>query len=711
MPITQERVQQTETTIFDTSEFPAEQIREAPGSATTDSVVHFQFIREATIFIQHRVPKYLTEVVPVWYLRAKIKAAVDAVLATTGAYIDSVRDLLAGQIAQERSDREAGDTRLHEQLTTEANQRIAGDNNLQTALNTETAARTAADTALGGRIEAETQGRIAADTVEAQARQAGDAALQTNIDLEAGARIAGDTTLQNNIDAEARLRAQGDTGLQANIDREATARQAADAVLQTDIDNEAAARIASDNILQGNINAEAGARTAGDTALLSQINQEAADRAAAITAEAAARIAGDNAEATARIAGDQQLSDAIAAVRAGFLPPIQLVQVAPYTLGTPMPATLNGVAVEAGMRMLLTAQADPTQNRVAVLDNPATGEFHWAPDNIMQGAQYNYTSGGDYQGYSWVLSNPIDRDPTEGTDTLGWTAMVRPDQTLAGTYTTLTGRTLDFNPATFSRLLREQAGILPPIAYLLGDGGTGGTIQPAGDGNSYVIVDYAPLLGVTEGTLDYYSKEARYIANGANISGIRYTPINKNQVRVDFIGVQAPNIVRMVLGGMIVLDPRNFEPTTGATTNIPIANAGFELGRISNTDWLSGGTEISVVGASHSGAYALRNGGNYSGIRQTIPVQPNTRYELTVWATANAADRQAIIIDNYGGSRQEVFINKLFVGNAPTTVDYQQYRIQFTTGANNRSVDIGQENVNGGTAVSYVDDFALASFL
>ena len=159
--------------------------------------------------------------------------------------------------------------------------------------------------------------------------------VTNSIATESAARSSADVTLQSNIDAESASRVAADNLLTVNLNTEITDRQLADTT-------ETAARIAADNTLTTNlatevtdrqsaVAAEEAARIAADNTLTANLNQEISDRQAAITNESSARATADttlqsniDAEAAARSAADltlttnlaQEVTDRTAAVSA-----------------------------------------------------------------------------------------------------------------------------------------------------------------------------------------------------------------------------------------------------------------------------------------------------------------------------------------------------------------------------------------------------------
>ena len=190
-------------------------------------------------------------------------------------------------LAQEVSDRTAGDSTLQSNLDAEQARAEAAEGVLQGNINAEQAAREAADAdlqsqidnleiAASGDVSLEQAARIAADAAEAAARQAADADLQSQINnILSNADPAALDSLSEVVAAF--QSADGDL----NSAISALGSSASSALAQ-----ETAARQAADS-------AETSARQAADA-------QEVADRQAAVSAEASAREAADAAEAAAR---------------------------------------------------------------------------------------------------------------------------------------------------------------------------------------------------------------------------------------------------------------------------------------------------------------------------------------------------------------------------------------------------------------------------
>lgn len=652
MTITQEQINSTQNEIFDFDEFPAEVPLEAPSATASDSIAHLQFMRNATVFIEHRIPKFLTEVVPVWYLRDKLRETATAILSTVSQYIDSVQSLLQQNIDTERSERIGSDNDLSNMLVAERQQRISSDNTIQTQLTQEVVDRTAADTILGNSLVTETTARTNADNTlrndlitESSTRASAVSVLQNALSTETQARVSNDNNLQMLISTEVADRTSVVNTIQTALSEETRTRVLANTDLQTSLTNEINARQIEDSTLQSKLTSEASARASGDSSLQNLINTEVSNRAAADNTLDMRLSTAIAEEVNTRTTQVQNLNDAVASIRLAFAPPIHLIMSVPYALGTPLPldasGLLNGVTPTVGMRMLLTAQPDGTNNRVIVIDNVATGAYHFAPDNVVQGTQYNYISGGDYQGYSWVLTTPIDRDPVEGIDALNWSAIYRPDMNRGDNiYTRLEGNTIRFIPESTPRLLQEQVGMLPPLVYLLGDGGTGGTIQQnQATGDSFVIVDYAPLvrtlgLNLPVGTQHYYTQNIEYNNGGSYIGNAKITPINNDQVRVDFVGVETPRTLILVLGGLLPTSAQSLLMSPPAQVVAPAPNVNAPIARIVDL----AGNENPMLSMAAATRYRITLS-NYTGavrfqwIKNGLPVGPTPVADASAFAT------------------------------------------------------------------------------
>jgi hypothetical protein len=235
-------------------------------------------------------------------------------------------------LAQEVSDRQAGDQSLQSEIeaeetramgeesrieskfdgmmSTETAARIAGDESLEDMIDSEAQARMDGDSVLQSNLNQEISDRQAAVSAEQSARESADSSLQSQItqevsdrqsavSAEASARQSADTTLQSNIDAE-EVRAMGvEAELQSDLENldgyaqdirsdldqeildraaavsaEASARIAADQQLESSISAEASARIAADLVLEGLVSSEASARSSADQQLQSSIDIE-----------------------------------------------------------------------------------------------------------------------------------------------------------------------------------------------------------------------------------------------------------------------------------------------------------------------------------------------------------------------------------------------------------------------------------------------------
>ena len=138
--------------------------------------------------------------------------------------------------------------------------------------------------------------------------------------------------------------------------------------------------------------------------------------------------------------------------------------------------------------------------------------------------------------------------------------------------------------------------------------------------------------------------------------------------------------------------------TGGSGTAVALINPGFESGM---TGWLGGGAVFGVNSAApRSGSNNSYNNGAYNSIYQNVTgLQTNTSYTLKAWARLGSAvsgNNQSIFVNNNGTS-----INTWISGTT-----YTQYTVNFTTGSNT-SVQIGNADSNGSSAVAYTDDYTL----
>lgn len=154
-------------------------------------------------------------------------------------------------------------------LAQEVSDRQAGDSALQSSLDAEVARATAAESDLQDAIDAEEQARMAAVSAEQAARESADSTLDAKIDQEIADREAA-------VSAEATAREEADTGLandlaqeindrQAAVSAEQSARESADSDLQAAIDDEVAAR-------QSAVSGEEAARMAADSGIQSELD-------------------------------------------------------------------------------------------------------------------------------------------------------------------------------------------------------------------------------------------------------------------------------------------------------------------------------------------------------------------------------------------------------------------------------------------------------
>ena len=167
-------------------------------------------------------------------------------------------------LAQEVSDRQAGDTSLQNSIDAEETRAMGEESRLEGLIGDEVEDRQAAVSDLQSQIDAE------------ETRAMGvESGLQSQITQEVSDRQAA-------VSAETSARQSADTQLQSNIDAEKTRAEGVEAGLQSDLDN-------LDGYAQD---------------IRNDLDQEIIDRAAAVSAEASARQSAISSEESARIAGD-----------------------------------------------------------------------------------------------------------------------------------------------------------------------------------------------------------------------------------------------------------------------------------------------------------------------------------------------------------------------------------------------------------------------
>jgi|NOAtaT_7_FD_contig_51_2525402_length_2257_multi_16_in_0_out_0_1 hypothetical protein len=152
-------------------------------------------------------------------------------------------------------------------LAQEVSDRQAGDSALQSSLDSEVSRATAAEETLQDNIDAEEAARIAAVSAEQSAREAADSALDSRLDV-----LEGSDATEGSV-AKAEKDAKDYTD--AEVSAEQARAEAAEAGLQSAIDSEAARATAAEGDLQD------------------AIDQEVSDRQSAVSGEEAARMAAD----------------------------------------------------------------------------------------------------------------------------------------------------------------------------------------------------------------------------------------------------------------------------------------------------------------------------------------------------------------------------------------------------------------------------------
>lgn len=223
-------------------------------------------------------------------------------------------------LAQEVSDREAGDSALQDAVDAEESRALAAEGVLQSNIDSEASARAAAvsaeesralaaEGALDDKIDQEISDRQAAVSAEQSAREAADSALsaslaqevsdrQAAVSAEESARQSADSDLQDAIDAEVAARQSAVTG-------EENARMVADSAIQSELDaTQGGAGLGTD----GSYTAPVGSSYLGDATSLKDADSKLD---AAIQSEV-------NARTTAVSNLEQSISDLDAAMSQGF---------------------------------------------------------------------------------------------------------------------------------------------------------------------------------------------------------------------------------------------------------------------------------------------------------------------------------------------------------------------------------------------------------
>ena len=127
-----------------------------------------------------------------------------------------------------------------------------------------------------------------------------------------------------------------------------------------------------------------------------------------------------------------------------------------------------------------------------------------------------------------------------------------------------------------------------------------------------------------------------------------------------------------------------------------VANAGFESGSLSSWIYSVGSVTWSNTNA-HTGTGAV-NITNHGTCLQTVTgLTPNTTYTLVAWGKLGSPCTAWIGVNNYGGAQVMATV---------TGTTYQQYSVNFTTGATNTAatVWIGNGSTSG---TVYGDDFSI----
>jgi uncharacterized RmlC-like cupin family protein len=123
---------------------------------------------------------------------------------------------------------------------------------------------------------------------------------------------------------------------------------------------------------------------------------------------------------------------------------------------TDPPATIDGVTLTIGMRVLVKDQSNAAENGIYVVN--AEGELVRASDYDtaaeVQAGDFVFVSGGTtYESTGWVQENPVS---TLGTDPISWTQFSGAGTFLAGNGLTLTGSTFAIDTAVTADVSTAQ---------------------------------------------------------------------------------------------------------------------------------------------------------------------------------------------------------------------------------------------------------------
>jgi len=206
-------------------------------------------------------------------------------------------------LAQEVSDRQAGDTALQSEIDAEETRALAAEAALDARLDvleTDPTTKTYVDQQIASvssdldDLDSYAQEiRSDLDDLDGYAQEIRSDLDQeildrvADVNAEETRALAAEAELASDLAAEESARIAGDAALQSGLNTEIANRQAA-------VSAEEAARIAGDTELASDLAAEEAARIAGDSALQTSLNTEVANRIAAVSAEQAAREAADD---------------------------------------------------------------------------------------------------------------------------------------------------------------------------------------------------------------------------------------------------------------------------------------------------------------------------------------------------------------------------------------------------------------------------------
>ncbi|MCU0858282.1 MAG: putative Ig domain-containing protein, partial [Pontiellaceae bacterium] len=180
------------------------------------------------------------------------------------------------------------------------------------------------------------------------------------------------------------------------------------------------------------------------------------------------------------------------------------------------------------------------------------------------------------------------------------------------------------------------------------------TIWVGTAGNDAPLITSLPSTGVIENQAYSYTISAMDVDGDPLTYGAPVKPawLSFNAGTRVLSGTPAPtnaglNLVNLTVsdGTVTVTQQFNVAVFAGAFSSNLVQNGSFELGGASPTSWSVGSSTVGSTEQAQQGSASLKMMAGASNTRQTIPLQTNTAYQLSVWVLASGLTSGGVRFD------------------------------------------------------------------